>query len=149
MESINHAYITVVFSTSDHLPALLTLADKTPQVKLLVSIDGMSPEVKNALEQWGGKIGIKVMELSERTSHISESEVLWMTRSLVEAFGKANPIDPIPATPDLVSSICYTSVCFGACYGLTHYSCWLQQGTTGNPKGNIYIFDQLRDFNAC
>ncbi|KAF8742705.1 hypothetical protein AX14_002515 [Amanita brunnescens Koide BX004] len=99
---INHAYITVVFSTSDHLPALLTLADKTPQVKLLVSIDGMSPEVKNALEQWGGKIGIKVMELSE-----------------LEAFGKANPIDPIPATPDLVSSICYTS------------------GTTGNPKGAV------------
>ena len=74
MERINHADITVVFSTSDHLPVLLKLADKTPQVKLLVSMDEILPEVKNVLIQWGGKIGIKVMELSERASHISELE---------------------------------------------------------------------------
>ncbi|KAF8350833.1 long-chain-fatty-acid-CoA ligase [Amanita rubescens] len=83
--NINHAHITVVFSTCDHLPALLKLSDKIPQVKLLVSMDELTPEMKN--------VGIKVMDLLE-----------------LETFGKANLIDPIPATPDLVSSICYTSV---------------------------------------
>ncbi len=29
----------------------------------------------------------------------------------VEAYGKANLIEPLPAYPDLVVSVCYTSVC--------------------------------------
>ncbi|KAK2467033.1 hypothetical protein APHAL10511_001291 [Amanita phalloides] len=99
---INHAYVTVVFSTSDHIPTLLKLTEKTPQVKLIVVMDELTPEVKNVLVQWGSKIGVKIMELSE-----------------LEALGKANAIDPIPATPDLVVSICYTS------------------GTTGDPKGAV------------
>ncbi|KAF8630423.1 hypothetical protein AX15_002971 [Amanita polypyramis BW_CC] len=99
---INHSHLTVIFSTSDHLPTLLKLADKTPQVKLLVCMDDLTPEAKRVLVEWGGIYDTKVMELSE-----------------LEALGKANPIEPIPATPNLVSSICYTS------------------GTTNNPKGAV------------
>ncbi|KAF8636675.1 hypothetical protein AX17_003481 [Amanita inopinata Kibby_2008] len=99
---VNHAHLTVVFSTSDHLPTLLRLANKAPQVRLLVSIDDLTPEAKKVLVEWGQSHDIKVMELRE-----------------LEAFGKANRIEPIPASPDLVVSICYTS------------------GTTNNPKGVV------------
>ncbi|KIL69616.1 hypothetical protein M378DRAFT_1048314 [Amanita muscaria Koide BX008] len=98
----NHAHLTVIFSTSDKLPTLLKLADKTPQVKLLVSMDPLTPEAKTVLVEWGHTHEIRVLELSE-----------------LEAIGKANPIEPIPATPDLLACICYTS------------------GTTGNPKGAL------------
>ncbi|PFH50070.1 hypothetical protein AMATHDRAFT_61830 [Amanita thiersii Skay4041] len=99
---INHAHLTVIFSTSDHLPALLKLADRIPHVKLLVSIDDLTPEVKKVFVEWGEVHGLKVMELRE-----------------LEALGRAHPIEPIPATPDQVACICYTS------------------GTTSDPKGVV------------
>jgi len=33
-------------------------------------MDELTPEMKNVLVQWGGKIGVKVMDLLERTLHI-------------------------------------------------------------------------------
>lgn len=33
-------------------------------------MDEITPEMKNVLVQWGDKVGIKVMELLERTLHI-------------------------------------------------------------------------------
>ena len=59
----------MIFSTSDHLPTLLKLADKTPQVKLLVSMDDLTDEAKKVLVEWGEIYGIRIMELSERASH--------------------------------------------------------------------------------
>ncbi|KAF5373058.1 hypothetical protein D9758_001668 [Tetrapyrgos nigripes] len=89
---IDHAHLSIVFSTPDHLPTLLKAKPKTPMLKIIVSIDALTPESKAILTQWGQAVGVKVMELSE-----------------VEALGKANLMEPIRAKPEQLASICYTS----------------------------------------
>jgi len=99
---INHAHTTVVFSTSDHISTLLNLAPKVPCLKLVVIMDVIPSQSAKVMAEWGHSVGIRVLELQE-----------------LEAFGKANLIEPIKPTPDTIASICYTS------------------GTTNNPKGAI------------
>lgn len=41
---------------------------------------------------------------------MEERECLKQRDISVEALGKANRIEPIPATPDQIASVCYTSV---------------------------------------
>ncbi|KAF8894464.1 hypothetical protein BD779DRAFT_1745129 [Infundibulicybe gibba] len=90
---INHAHLTVIFSTSDHIPLLLKLAPKVPMLKLIVCIDDLSSESKKIIGEWSQTVNVQVKELRD-----------------IEAFGKAHPIDPIPATSAKLASICYTSV---------------------------------------
>ncbi|PPQ64003.1 hypothetical protein CVT24_009377 [Panaeolus cyanescens] len=99
---IGHSHLTIVFSTSDHIPTLLKLAPRTPTLKYLVCVDKISLDAAKLLKEWSAAQGLTFQQLSE-----------------FEQFGKANLIDPIPAYPDLVASICYTS------------------GTTSNPKGVV------------
>ncbi|KAJ7349209.1 long-chain-fatty-acid-CoA ligase [Mycena albidolilacea] len=89
---INHAELTVIFATLDHIPALLKMASKTPLLKLIVSIDALSPEISKVFTEWGQIHNILVKDLAE-----------------VEALGQANLIEPIPCVPSDVASICYTS----------------------------------------
>jgi len=49
----------------------------------------------------------------------------------LEIYGKANPIEPIPAYPDLIASICYTS------------------GTTNSPKGVLLTHKNLATSVQC
>ncbi|KAF5358282.1 hypothetical protein D9756_001698 [Leucocoprinus leucothites] len=100
--SINHAHTTVVFLTSDHVSTLLKLARQIPCLKMIVVIDKVPLESAKLFVEWGQSVGIKVQELHE-----------------LEAYGKANLIEPIKPTPDTIATICYTS------------------GTTSNPKGVI------------
>jgi len=65
-----------------------------------VCIDNLGPEAKVVLTEWGTAQNLKVQELRE-----------------LEAYGKANRVEPIRAKPEVIASICYTS------------------GTTANPKG--------------
>ncbi|EGN96081.1 hypothetical protein SERLA73DRAFT_76081 [Serpula lacrymans var. lacrymans S7.3] len=105
---VNHAQLTVVFATSNHIPALLKTASKIPVLKMIVSFDPLSPQVKDALVSWGETVGVQIKELSE-----------------IEEYGEANLIDTIPAKPDQLASICYTS------------------GTTSNPKGVVLTHANL------
>ncbi|EAU93249.2 long-chain acyl-CoA synthetase [Coprinopsis cinerea okayama7 len=73
-----------------------------PVLKYVVCFDALLLEVESAIKEWGSSHGITVLQLSE-----------------LEDLGKANPIEPIPATPDTVATICYTS------------------GTTNTPKGVV------------
>lgn len=68
MYSINHAYLTVIFATSDHIPTLLKLASKVPMLKLIVSIDALSPELKKTLSSWGETQNVQIKDLAERES---------------------------------------------------------------------------------
>ncbi|KAJ7605183.1 hypothetical protein FB45DRAFT_1069562 [Roridomyces roridus] len=88
---INHAHVTIIFATRDHVSTLLKLASKTP-LKLVVSIDPLSADLRRALSEWGATLGVKIMDFAE-----------------VEALGEANLIDLIPVTPKDVASLCYTS----------------------------------------
>ncbi|KAH0584041.1 hypothetical protein H2248_009615 [Termitomyces sp. 'cryptogamus'] len=89
---INHAHLTVIFSTSDHIPTLLKLAPKVPFVKLIVCIDDLLPEAKQILTEWAHSQNVQLKQIRE-----------------VEIDGKASPSEPIRATHTAIASICYTS----------------------------------------
>jgi long-chain acyl-CoA synthetase len=89
---INHAQLPIIFTTPDHIPALLKMSSKIPTLKVIVSFDPLDKQVRNALSSWGETVGIQVKELSE-----------------IESYGEANLIDPFPASVDQIASLCYTS----------------------------------------
>ncbi|KAG6889706.1 hypothetical protein C0992_004335 [Termitomyces sp. T32_za158] len=89
---IDHAHLTAVFCTSDHIPTLLKLAPKVNFVKLIVCIDDLTLEAKQILTEWAASQNIQLKQLRE-----------------IESDGKASPLEPIRATPDAVVSLCYTS----------------------------------------
>jgi len=77
-------------------------------MKMIVCMDTVSLKAAKILKEWSHTLGLVFMEFSE-----------------LESYGKANLIQPIPAYPDLVASLCYTS------------------GTTNNPKGVILTHKSL------
>ncbi|KII88692.1 hypothetical protein PLICRDRAFT_689891 [Plicaturopsis crispa FD-325 SS-3] len=89
---INHAHLTVIFATSQHIPTLLKLAPKVPILKLIVSIDDLSAESKSILTTWAGVQNVQVKELRD-----------------IEELGKLHPAEPTSAKPSDIVSLCYTS----------------------------------------
>ncbi|OBZ75953.1 Long-chain-fatty-acid--CoA ligase 5, partial [Grifola frondosa] len=75
---------------------------------MLVSMDPLSQESKDILSSWGEERNIKVHDILE-----------------LEELGRAHLINPLPATPETLATICYTS------------------GTTGNPKGVLLTHGNL------
>lgn len=75
---MNHSEVRVVFASASHIPALLALAGACADMKVIVSMDswaeieakGARPGVKSetVLKAWGAEKGVKVMDISERTS---------------------------------------------------------------------------------
>ncbi|KAH9039045.1 acetyl-CoA synthetase-like protein [Lactarius hengduanensis] len=89
---IDHAHITMIFTTSYHLARLLKAAPRHPHLKLIVVIDELEPEARRLAEVWSQTQGIKVDELSE-----------------LENFGKKHRQDIIHPAPTDLATICYTS----------------------------------------
>jgi long-chain acyl-CoA synthetase len=108
--SINHANLTVVFATSDHIPTLLKLVPKVPDLKMIVCVDSVPLNVATIFREWSQSHGLVFRQFVERLflpfCYLLHSEI----HTAVESFGKANLVEPIPAYPDLIASICYTSV---------------------------------------
>ncbi|KAH9030628.1 acetyl-CoA synthetase-like protein [Lactarius pseudohatsudake] len=90
--TIDHAHITMIFTTSYHLARLLKAAPRHPHLKLIVVIDELEPEARRLAEVWSQTQGIKVDELSE-----------------LENFGKKHRQDIIRPAPTDLATICYTS----------------------------------------
>ncbi|KAF8321178.1 long-chain-fatty-acid-CoA ligase [Clavulina sp. PMI_390] len=97
---MEHASLSVVFATAEKIPSLLKLKNTLPALKVIVSIDSLGNTVRPLLTQWATDKGIELYEFDE-----------------ILELGRKNPAPIIPATPDTLLTICYTS------------------GTTGNPKG--------------
>ncbi|KAL4074617.1 hypothetical protein V8B97DRAFT_2022828 [Scleroderma yunnanense] len=106
--SINHAQLSIIFTTPDHIAPLLRLAAKIPDLKVIVSFDLLDDEVRKVLSSWAETLGIRIIHLNE-----------------IEHYGEEHLIEPLPASPDQVASLCYTS------------------GTTNRPKGAILTHGNL------
>ncbi|KAI6150966.1 long-chain-fatty-acid-CoA ligase [Pisolithus tinctorius] len=89
---INHAQLSIIFTTLDHIATLLKLAASIPSMKVIVSFDPLGDDVKRLLSSWGETFGIRITELRE-----------------IETYGEENLIEPLPVSPDQVASLCYTS----------------------------------------
>jgi long-chain acyl-CoA synthetase len=57
----------VVFSTSDHIPALLKLKPKLPTLKMIINVDPISSESVKLLKEWSRTQGVNFQELAECT----------------------------------------------------------------------------------
>ncbi|KAI0306786.1 long-chain-fatty-acid-CoA ligase [Multifurca ochricompacta] len=90
--TIDHAHVTLIFTTSYHLAGLLKVAPRHPHLKFIVVIDELEPEAKLFATTWSKAIGVKLEELSQ-----------------LEEFGKKNRRDIILPSPSDVATICYTS----------------------------------------
>ncbi|KAI8978835.1 acetyl-CoA synthetase-like protein [Trametes punicea] len=112
---INHAELTVVFAAPEHIPFLLTIADKLPTLKMVVSLEALDDDQKHILSAWAKSKNLQFMDIAE-----------------VEELGRANQIDVIPATSNTLATICYTSGTSGVPKGvlLTH----------GNMVAAVYSF---------
>ncbi|KIM57625.1 hypothetical protein SCLCIDRAFT_1219315 [Scleroderma citrinum Foug A] len=91
-DSINHAQLSIVFTTADHIAALLRLSAKIPSLKVIVSFDSLDDGVRSVLSSWAESLGIRIMHLSE-----------------VEHYGEEYLIEPFAASPDQIANLCYTS----------------------------------------
>ncbi|KAJ7093232.1 hypothetical protein C8R44DRAFT_815926 [Mycena epipterygia] len=89
---INHAHLSIIFATVEHIPTLLKMAPQIPNLKAIVSMDTLSPEISKVLTAWGQTHNILVKDLHE-----------------MEVLGQANLIEPIAPAPSDIASICYTS----------------------------------------
>jgi hypothetical protein len=77
--SVNHAHLTVIFATAGHVPTLLKLAPKFPVLKLIISIDELSPETHKLLTAWGQTLNVQIKDLRESKYTLS-------TRSTIIAY---------------------------------------------------------------
>jgi len=105
---INHATLTCVVTSLNHIPTLLKLKPRCPTLKIIISLDpidaGEQPGLSKAdlLNTIGKDLGVKIISLQE-----------------AEALGEVNPRPFNQPLPGDIVTINYTS------------------GTTGNPKGVV------------
>lgn len=64
--SINHANLSVVFATSDHISTLLKLMPKLPGLKMIVCVDMVPLNVATVLKEWSQTHGLVFMQFAER-----------------------------------------------------------------------------------
>lgn len=119
LSSCNHAEISIIFSIPSHFPALLSIARKLKFLKavvciedpLLVGIPKSQPNSIDILRMWASQLGLEFFTLSECKGN-SLLFCLFCNNFVlvsVETLGSQHLIDPIPADPEQIYSICYTS----------------------------------------
>lgn len=105
---INHATITIVVTSLNHIPTLLKLKPRCPTLKVIISIDPLDA---------GEPAGLSKADLLKQMA--SDLDVKIVQFTAVEALGEQSVLPVVPPRPEDTVTINYTS------------------GTTGNPKGVV------------
>ena len=96
---------------------MLALTNKCPKLKVIVSIDDLSPPARRVASAWAKQHKVELLYMTESTPFFYTFARSCLTPKLVEQHGKENRIEPTLPGPDDIATICYTS------------------GTTNVPKG--------------
>lgn len=105
---INHAQLTCVATSVNHIPTLLKLKPRLPTLKLIISLDPLNQGDLPGYSK-GDIINSLAKDLDVQIHFIGD----------VEAMGEKKPRPYNPPTPESIVTVNYTS------------------GTTGNPKGVV------------
>lgn len=89
----NHAPLSIVVASANHLPTLLKNAPNTPCLKYIISMDKLPAQEANILKAWATSVGLELWQMEE-----------------LERYGmEAVEIHPRPPTPQMPATISYTS----------------------------------------
>lgn len=88
----NHARPPVLFVTLAHLTSTLSILPECPSVKLVVSLDPLTPAEAALVRKWGESVGVRVMGFDE-----------------LRAVGREKAIGPMPPRPENVATLCCES----------------------------------------
>jgi long-chain acyl-CoA synthetase len=105
---VNHANLTCVVTSLNHIATLLKLKPRLPSLKLIIALDPLSAGELPG-ESKGDILNSLASEMGVEIHYIKD----------VEALGEKQPLPYNPPTPEDIVTINYTS------------------GTTGNPKGVV------------
>lgn len=137
--SINHANLTIVFTTSNHVPTLLKLKAKAPTLKMIVIVDEITADAAQLLKVWADSLQIVFQELST-CEHVFVFMFLrlriWFFTSKLRRMARLTSSSPSRHLPNwwfLSATLRYLTL------SLEQRDCILliMQGTTNNPKGVV------------
>ncbi|KAJ1722968.1 medium-chain fatty acid-CoA ligase faa2 [Coemansia erecta] len=115
--NINSADIHVVVCSIDKIPRMLDRADKTPSLKVIVSMDKLDCSKPSVATQAFSKDTVDILKTRAESLNIALLDM-----DEVIAMGQLNPTEPALPKPSDLCTICFTSGTSGAQKGalLTH-----------------------------
>jgi len=119
---INHSPLSIVFTASSHIPALLKVAPKCPSLRVIVSMDTLMEREGSVLRAWAETTGVELWELPDFE--------VWGAKE-----GLKRKIQVRPPRPDQTATISYTSGTTGNPKGVVLSHSAVTQGVVAQSLG--------------